>query len=72
MTRQEHLDWCKKRANAYLQRGDIANAVASMLSDLNKHEETKLGFGSPLNLLGMQAVMSGDHQGAKRFIDGFN
>lgn len=72
MTRQEHLDWCKQRANEYLERGDIVNAVTSMLSGMDKHEETKLGAGNVLSMLGMQAVMSGDHHAAKRFIDGFN
>jgi len=29
MTRDEHLEWCKKRAREYLARGDAANAIAS-------------------------------------------
>lgn len=72
MTRQEHIDWCKKRAHEYLDRGDITNAIASMMSDLNKHEETRQSAGGILSMLGMQAVVSGDSQAAKRFIDGFN
>jgi hypothetical protein len=72
MTRQEHLDWCKKRAHEYLDRGDIANAIASMMSDMNKHEETKLGDGNILAVLGLRAAMSGDTNEARRYIDGFN
>jgi hypothetical protein len=72
MTRQQHMEWCKKRAHEYLDRGDVQNAVASMLSDLNKHDETKLSPGSVLSALGMRAAMSGDHHEATRFIDGFN
>jgi hypothetical protein len=72
MTRAEHLAWCKKRAHEYLAQGDIKNAVASMLSDLSKHPETRLPEGSPLGTLGLMTVMSDDHHGAVRFIDGFN
>lgn len=71
MTRHEHLEWCKNRAHEYLDKGDLANAIASMLSDLNKHVETKLSKGSPLSQLGMMTVMNHDMNGAKRFIDGF-
>lgn len=41
MTRQEHLNWSKARALKYLDSNDIKNAIASMLSDLSKHEGTK-------------------------------
>jgi hypothetical protein len=37
MDRDEHLAWCKKRALEYWRAGDLANAVASMGSDLDKH-----------------------------------
>jgi hypothetical protein len=72
MTREEHLAWCKKRAHEYLDRGDIANGVTSMISDLSKHPETRLAEGSPLGMLGIMAVMQKDHHGAVRFVDGFN
>ena len=39
MTREEHLDWCKKRALAYLPM-DPMEAMTSMMSDLTKHAET--------------------------------
>ena len=35
-TRQEHIEFCKKRAKAYLDQGDVTNGITSMLSDLNK------------------------------------
>lgn len=70
MTREEHLVWCKKRAHEYLDRGDIKNAVASMLSDLQKHEETS-HVGKSLAPLGIVLVMQGDYDGVRRFIDGF-
>ncbi len=71
MDRQSHLEWCKKRAHEYLARGDVQNAVTSMLSDLNKHPETALKSPT-LSMLGMLAVQSGSMVEAKKFIDGFN
>ena len=72
MTRAEHLGWCKKRALEYLDRGDVPNAVTSMMSDMDKHPDTKLAPGSILSRLGMLAAMSGDRAEARRFIEGFN
>ena len=72
MTRNEHLAWCKKRAHEYLDRGDIPNAITSMLSDLSKHEETESSSHGIFAQLGMIAVMSNDPREAARFIDGFN
>lgn len=71
MTREQHLEWCKKRAHEYLAKGDIANAVTSMLSDMDKHPETTLKTPT-LAMLGMLAVQSGSVTEARRFIDGFN
>jgi len=71
MTRQQHLDWCKKRALEYLDKGDVQEAVTSMMSDMQKHEETK--FSSPaLTMLGMMAIQSGSMTEARRYIVGFN
>jgi hypothetical protein len=72
MTRGEHLVWCKTRALEYLDAGDVPNAVTSMMSDLDKHPETKLQPGSILVMLGMQAIMNNDAAAARRFIMGFN
>jgi hypothetical protein len=38
--RAEHLQWCKDRALEYVELGDSHNAIASMLSDLNRHPHT--------------------------------
>lgn len=73
MERAEHLDWCKKRALEYLDKGDVKNAVASMMSDMQKHEETKFaGAGNILSMLGIKAAASGDAAEARRYIKGFN
>jgi len=72
MTRQEHLEWCKKRANEYLDNGDVQNAYGSMASDLGKHPETA---GHSAITLGMMMMMSGhlsSVQEMRNFIDGFN
>jgi hypothetical protein len=55
-TRQEHMDWCKKRALEYCEIGDVTQALASMASDLNKHPDTKGHAGA---ILGLQLIMSG-------------
>lgn len=72
MTRQEHLDWCKKRALGYVELGDLPNAWASMASDLRKHNETK---NHPAIELGSIMMFSGKletPQEMKKFIEGFN
>lgn len=72
MNRKEHLEWCKERAREYLNQGDVVNGIASMLSDMNKHEETQLDADGILSRLGMMCVMNNDIDGARRFIEGFN
>lgn len=72
MTRDEHLAWCKKRAHEYLDRGSVSNAIISMMSDMQKHEETKFSSGGPLSALGLIAAMSNSYDEARRYIDGFN
>ena len=72
MTRQEHLDWCKKRAIAYLDNGDVNQAWASMASDMAQHLELS---GHPAIGLGMQMLMSGhlsSDVAMRNFILGFN
>lgn len=71
MNRAEHLQWCKDRALEYCDQGDLTNAMASMVSDLGKHDET----APSANLwtsVGLMEVMSGDKQRVRRFIEGFN
>ncbi len=70
MNRQEHLQWCKDRANEYVTDGDGEQAMTSMISDLRKHPETtdsvQMGF------MLMMATNSQDLHEVKRFVDGFN
>jgi len=69
-TREEHLDFCKQRALAYLDVGEIDNAVTSMLSDLGKHPETT-AIGQKLSMLAIIYMMNKDIDGARGFIEGF-
>lgn len=69
-SREEHLQWCKDRALEYWRAGDLQNAYVSMLSDLNKHDETK-GFNQFLLALGIIYVNNYDNEGVHRWITGF-
>lgn len=74
MTAEEHLEWCKKRALEYLDAGELANAFASMGSDLSKHPETALHdtpTGNVLMELGMLHVINHDARELRRWIEGF-
>ncbi|HET6921291.1 MAG TPA: hypothetical protein VFI46_17780 [Jiangellaceae bacterium] len=72
MTRKEHLAWCKQRALAYVEAGDLTEAFASMVSGMNKHPETA---DSDLHILGMALLMSGHlstPMQMRDWIEGFN
>lgn len=71
-TRAEHLAWCKQRALEYADRGDTANAIASLSWDLSKHPETK-NHGD-MQLMMMMAISGQfDRPGElRKFIEGFN
>ena len=69
-TRQEHLQWCKDRANEYIKTGDGQGAMSSMISDLGKHDGT---VGSvQIGFMLMTATSAHDLGAVKRFVDGFN
>ena len=73
MTRSEHLQWCKDRAVAYLNEGQIAEGIASFTSDMRKHEETKATLNNGLSMpLIMQATMSNSGTECIKCIEGFN
>jgi hypothetical protein len=72
-TRAEHLAWCKQRALAYVEQGDLQNALASMASDMRKHPETDTpAVTMLLGMEGLRCVQAGDTQGMRRLIEGFN
>jgi hypothetical protein len=69
-TREEHLQGCKRRALEYLDAGDVQNAIASMMSDLSKHDETRK-LNPFIQQMGLAVALSGDPVQARRWIEGF-
>lgn len=72
MTRQEHVQWAKERAEEYLAQGYINNAFASMVADLKKETATQ---DHPGITLGMQMIIGGHLSSVdamRKFINGFN
>lgn len=72
MTRQEHLDWCKKRALELADMGDLNQALISMMSDLGKHEETKDHKGCMLTTMLMMTGHLKTYHDVVEHINGFN
>lgn len=78
MTRGEHIEWCKQRAiqeyDYYAAKGSLSEAIrngmASMMSDLNKHEETRSPALQALCLGMIQRIRT--HAEFVSFIKGFN
>lgn len=68
MTRAEHMAWCKQRALEYVDRGELRDAIASMLSDLGKHEETQRSVSIGM----MLATFLETPVEVRKWIDGFN
>lgn len=69
MTRDEHVAWAKQRAREYVELGDLAGAVTSMISDMGKREDTKPP--AALGMIGLMAVREG-RAAVTRWIEGFN
>jgi len=66
-TRKEHVDWCKKRALEYVEKNDFTSAIASMISDLQKHPETQ---NHPAAML--LPLSAGSKEELKKCIEDFN
>ncbi|HEX8833974.1 MAG TPA: hypothetical protein VF719_07220 [Abditibacteriaceae bacterium] len=69
MNRKEHLQWCKERALEYARRGNLPEALSSMVSDLGKHPETASSCDVAM-MLSPVALKSQDEM--IKFIEGFN
>lgn len=72
VTREDYLEYCKKRAREYIQQGDYEQAYTSMASDLGLHPETQHHAAIKV---GMQLLMNGlldTEDQITRFIDGFH
>lgn len=71
-SRQEHMEWCKKRAIEYAKQGDIQGAMASMTSDLQKHPDTQGHIAIELMLLQVMGGLISTPAQMIHFIEGFN
>ena len=72
MNRAEHLQWCKDRANQYVDNGDTSEAFASFTSDMTKHKETAKHIALQLGIsLYISGNLSAPSQ-MKDWINGFN
>jgi hypothetical protein len=71
MTRDEYIEKCKQEARGYLNAGELESAVAVMMTDLQKRDDTAFKPGSMLSTLGLFAAASGDYEQVSRYIEGF-
>lgn len=70
MDRSDYVRECKRAALEYWQRGEMADAITSMLSDMSKRPDTKPA--NTIALLGMQRILEGDVWKVRAFIEGFS
>ena len=70
--RAQHLEWCKKRALAYVDQGYLQEALESMLSDLAKHPKTADHPGIALALGKMALGDLTTKEQVREFIEEFN
>lgn len=71
-SRERHLAWCKERALEYVDAGDLQNAWASMVSDLNKHPETQGHEGVQLGMMLLMGGFLSTPREMREHIEGFN
>lgn len=70
-TRAEHLEFAKKRALEYVDRGDYDGAMTSFISDLGNHPELA---GHPVGELMLMHAVTGNlnERNARQLITGTN
>jgi hypothetical protein len=73
MTREEHLEWAKKRALEYIDAGMPDQAFTSMMSDLRKHPELENHVGNEIGVgfMMLPGWISNSSE-VRRWIVGFN
>ena len=71
MTRDEHLIWCKRRAQEYVGAGELRQAVAGMACDLKTHPDTDNPALNGLAMIGMMYATDGDKPAVERWIERF-
>lgn len=70
--RAEHLAWCKQRAIAELDAGDINAAKASMISDLGKWDGGEMYRPDLWGFVTMDALTRRTSDQVRGWIEGFN
>ena len=66
MNRSEHLQWCKNRANEYVEQNDTKQAFASFQGDISKHPETENHL---VLVMGTMLLLGGHLSTAKQMED---
>lgn len=69
-TRDEHLAWCKRRALEYVDRGNLRDAVSSMISDMRKHPDTAASMEG-MAIIGLMEAAGGSAFRVRYWIEGF-
>jgi len=69
-SRADHLAWAKARALEYVDAGNVLQAMASLTSDLTKHDETHKLVTRHLFAETTRIAIGGDMEAARAFIDG--
>lgn len=71
-SREQHLEWCKKRALAYVDQEYPQEALSLMISDLRKHPKTAdhPGIALALGRMAFGDLTAKDQ--VREFIEGFN
>jgi hypothetical protein len=75
MDRAEHLTWCKSRALAYVDLGELDAALASFVSDLRKHDDTLKtlhAVGPLLTMDGAAIVLEDNAPAMRNLIEGIS
>lgn len=70
-TREQHLEWCKKRAMEYVDVGDLTQAYASFGSDMGAHPETSNNAALGIGLMMLMQGMLDTPEEMRKFINGF-
>ena len=70
--RAQYLEWCKKRALAYVDQGYLQQALSSMIGDPAKHPKTADHPGIPLAVGRMALGDLTTSEQVREFIEGFN
>jgi hypothetical protein len=68
--RDKYVERCKQRASDYLDRGDLKNAVASFVSDIDARTDCELPHY--LATLGVLLLMGNDALGRRTLIEGLS